>query len=759
VAQDRLLVVWKTVPGRGFENMPFSWPAVEELRARLRTVSGVAAHPYHGAGRAVVRRGEDAQMLQLTGVTGDWFGVLGVRPVAGRLIAPADDRVGAARVLVLSAGAAQRLFGSARAALGATLRVDEHAYTVVGVAHDDLAFPRGAQAWTAAAPLYTTTPQPAASLREATQLAWNLVVRVAPGATVEQTRAELAAALASLTTESAWLGEQRIHAPLLADVVTGEVRPALLLLGVAVLLVLAVAGVNVANLLLGRGLARRRELAVRSALGASRARLLRQLATEAVVLVAAGALLAVFVAHASLALLLALAPAELPRLAQVGIDGRALTFTGGVAAAVAVLFGVLPAAGTARRQGATLRVRDGAGEPGTRAHWLRHGLVVAQVALTALVLSTAGQLLRSVERMQRLDVGFEAEEVVLAEIAIPLARYAAESEHQQAMVRLAERAADLAGVAGASALLAQPFAGSGGFDAVWYAEGSGRDQAGNPYSNYEGADASHFATMRLPVLRGRGIEATDRADSRRVVVVNETFARLYWPGEDPVGRRIKLGTADSGDEWRTVVGVVADTRYRELTAVRPGVYVPYGQGIPVRPRYLALRTALPPAVAPAIRRLVAEQEPTAAIVGMTPLSRLLEAPLARPRFQSALGAAFALLGLVLSAVGTYSVLAFFVRQRTREIGIRMALGAQPANVRALVLRQGVAIGGLGIVLGTAGAVAAGRLIETHVFGVRALDPLVLGATAAVLLAACTLAAAVPTRLATRADPLLVLRSE
>lgn len=757
--EDRLLVVWKAAPERGFEQMPFSYASFEALRERLRTVSGLAAHPYHGSGRASARIGDEATPLQLTGVTGDFFEVLGAQAAAGRLIGPEDDRRGSPPVLVLSRGAADRLFGSAANALGRTVTLFERTFSIVGITPSGFEYPRGADAWTAATPLYTSDPLGVASLREATRVMWYLVARVGPGRTVEQARTELAAALEGLETESPLMGRQYIRAPSFTEVVVGDVRPALLLLAGAVLLVLLVGGVNLANLLLVRGMTRRRELTVRAALGASRARVFRQLATEAAVLVVLGAALGVAVALGGLEVLLAMAPPELPRLDQVGLDTRALGFTAAVAVGGAVLFGMLPGLRSARLDlGDALRGRGGSGEVGPRGYWLRHGLVVGQLALTALVLSLAGLLLKSLDRMQGLAPGFAPEDVVLVEVDIPPSRYPAEAAHQRAMAMLAERAAALPGVHTASAVLTPPYSGNAGFDAIWYAEG--QDLESSPYANYEGADPRYFETLGLDILSGRGIDDGDREGTRPVVVVNESFARTYWPGEDPVGRRLKLGTAESPDPWRTVVGVVVDARYRELTEVRPSVYVPYGQGIPVRPRYIALRTAVQVSgVAGEMRRLVREQEPGASVLGITPLPRLLSAPLARPRFQSALMVAFALLGLVLSVIGTYGVLAFFVRQRAREIAIRVALGAEPARVRRLVLGHGMAMGVLGVVLGLAGALAAGTAVESLLFGVDAADPTVLGLTALTLLLACGAAGIVPTRAALRVDPAAVIRSE
>jgi predicted permease len=758
--QDRLLVVWKAVPARGFEHMPFTFASFEEVRDRLLTAGGVAAHPYHGASRAVLERDATTEPLHVTGVTGEWFDVLRVRARAGRLIEPTDDRMGAAPVLVLSSASAARLFGSDAAALGQIVHVNDVAHTVIGVAPAGLEFPAGSDAWAAATPFFLNALPDARSLHDANRIAWDLVVRAGDGAGIAQVRAELDALLPTLATESASLGVQEIRSRAFDDAITGDVRPALLAIAAAVALVLVVAGVNVANLLLVRGLTRRRELAIRIVAGASLGRIVRQVVAEIMVLVMAGAMAGMMVARFALRGLLTLAPEGLPRIALVSIDGRALLFTLVLVIVTSLLFGLLPAWGTASARtlaGAALRA-SGA-DAARQGYRVRHSLVMAQIAITVLVVWAAGLLLRSLDRMQRLDFGFGAENVVLAEVVLPPGRYALEADHQRAMVRIARRVAALPAVGSASAVVTLPFSGSGGVDAVFFAEGQSQPASSNPYANYEGVDAAHFTTMGLAVRQGRGIEETDREGSPRVVVVNEAFARLYWPGEDAIGRRIKLGGPEVPSEWHTVVGVVADTRYRQLTTLRPGVYVPYEQGIPVTPRYIAVRTAASYGVAGAVRTAVADEEPGADIVAITPLPRLLAQPLARPRFQSALATAFALLGLLLCANGTYGVLSFFVRQRTREIGIRMALGAAPQRVRQWVLRQALLIGGTGILAGIAAALLAGRLIESLVFDVSTTDPLVLTAAAAVILFATLAATVLPTRFATRTDPMLVMRAD
>ena len=753
-AQERLLVVWTSKPERRFAHWPFSYAGYLAMRERLRTTSGVGAHPYAGVLTAVVHLDDGSAMpVQRTAVTGEWFDVLGVRARAGRLLMAADDQVGAPNVVVLSSGLAQRLFGGASAAIGRTVRIQEDAFVIVGVTPVDFDYPRTAEAWV-----------PAVRFRDTPEVAWDLVVRVGPAFTIEETRADLAAALRTLPPESGPLGsteKQIIHAQLFADAVVGDVRSTLLMLGGAVLLMLLVAGVNVANLLLVRGLARRRELSVRAAVGATRRRILRQLSTEAMVLAAAGAVLGILVAHVSLSAFLALAPPELPRVAQIAIDGRALAFVAGTAVAVAVLFGVLPGWQTATIEPAeVLRAPQSSAAWGTRRYWLRHGLVVVQIAVATLVLSTAGLLGRSLNRMQQLDPGFAARDVVLADVAIPSSRYADPIALQRAMVRLAAHAATLPGISQASAVVTPPFAGTSGVDATVFAEGQTIGESASPLVNYEGVDSAYFATLGLPILQGRGIDERDRDNSELVVVVNQAFARLFWPGRNPVGRRInRLESSDSRSPWRTVVGVVADTRYRDLTSVRPSVYVPYGQGIPVSPGYLAIRSTAPATVAGSIRRAVADLEPAATVMSVIPLPRLLAGPLARPRFQSALVACFAGLALVLSVVGTYGTLSFFVRQRRREIGIRMALGAAPATVRALILRHGLTIGTLGVLIGLCAAVAAGDLVQPLLFAVPPTDPLVLVGTAAALLVATVAATLVPLRLATHTNLLLVLRDD
>ena len=750
--QNRLLVVWTSVPQRGFEHWPFSYTSYLGIRERLRTVSGAAAQPYSGTLPAVLHLDDASAMpLQRTAVTGGWFDVLGVHARAGRLLTEADDRAGAPRVVVLSGGMAKRLFGGAEAAIGRTLHLDEDSYTIVGVTPIEFDYPRGAEAWVAAV-----------WFRDSPYVDWDMVVRIAPGFAAEQTIADLDNAMRTLPPEP--LGplfrNRSVHARTLTDDIVGDVRRPILILGGVVLLMLIVAGVNVANLQIARTLARRRELSIRAAIGASRGRLVRHLAVESFVLTCFGAAAAVFIAKVVLDGILALAPPELPRIAQIAIDGRALGFTAIVAAFVVVAFGALPAISSARNEPAeALRSSDGNVGGTSRRQWLRRALVIVQVATTVLVMSAAGLLLRSLDRLQHLDIGFASEGLFLAEIALPASRYPAPPDIQRAMIALAEQVTIAPGVTRATVVATPPFAGTQGVDAVVFAEGQDIREGATPVVNYEGVDASYFGTLGVPILRGRGIDARDRAGSAPVVVVSETFGRLFWPGKDPLGRRLKWGSSTDNSPWLTVVGIARDTRYRELAVIRPTMYVPYAHGIPVSPAYLAIRSRDASLAAGGVRSALANREPGGVLVTVDRLPYLLAAPLSRPRFQTMLAGCFAALVLGLSLIGTYGLLSFIVRQRRREIGIRIALGATPWRVRQLVLREGVTIAAAGILIGVALALRIGLLIQPLLFGVSTADPLVLIGTAALLVITLVGATMVPTRQAARTDPMEILRSE
>jgi putative ABC transport system permease protein len=751
--EDRVVVTWAESPARDFAHVPFPHPMLDEFRRQTRAFAAVAGIDYNGAWPQPMRDGDRVVTITGTWVTGDFFRVLGVVPALGRTLLPEDDVAGAPPVMVISHAFWQRHFGGDPSAVGRDFRWDGRAFTIVGVLPLGFEYPHGAEYWAPLAPL-------AATLAE-THV--DVVGRLRPGVTMEQARADVAGFLER--TEAEWpllLQGLRPVATPLPELVVGEVRPVLWILAAAVALVLLMAAINVANLLFIRGSARVQELAIRSALGAERGRIVRQLLTESGVLAVLGGAAGLVLAVVAVRGLLALAPAELPRLDAVRFDPWVLAFAAAVTLAAGLVAGLAPALWSAVREPSTT-LRSGArvGSGTTRVRRVRQGLVAGQIALALLVLVGAGLLLRSLANLQRVDMGFATGNLVIGSMALPPEAPGDREATMQLLERAVERVRALPGVGAATLVTARPFAGMGGWDAPFTGEGQASEaQGSNPILNFELAGADHFATLGIPIVRGRAFTEQDREGAAPVAIVSETVAGRTWPGEDPIGRRIKLGGPDSPMEWHTVVGVVREIRYRELVEPRPSLYLPvrqFGGPVPLR---LAVRTEVEPAsVIPALRAALYEVDEELLLVDAAPMRQLLAAPLARPRFSAALLGAFAALALVLAAVGIYGVMAAYVRQRSHEIGVRMALGAAAGDVRRLVLGQGLALSVAGAAVGTVAALAGTRALAAVLFGVSPTDPLTFAAVASILLAVALAASYLPARRATRIDPIVTLRSE
>ncbi len=749
--QRGVLVMWMEDRQRGFPHMPFVYESLDAVRGRSRTLADVAALPYWGASERVVRMPDGAVPVAGTPVTGTFFRVLGARPVLGRVLQPEDDQLGAGLVAVIGHGLWQRLFGGDSTVVGQGLRMAEKTYVIVGVAPEGFDYPRGSEMWFALRPFWAGVKQ---------SLHVDLVGRLAPEATREQARAELDGIVRQIEAEGDEVGEnQTAVVRSLADVIVGDVRPALLLLTLAVAVILVIATVNLANLLTIRGIARRQEFAVRAAIGASRGRLVRQLLTEAFVLGLLGGTVGVAIAGWGTEALIALAPAELPRLDEVGIDGRVLAFATAISLVTTGLLGLVPALGAGQTQpGNWLRGTRGAGTNGIpRGPW--QGLVIGQIALALLMLIGAGLLVRSLARLQALDPGFPPERLLLAELAFPYSKYQTLEQIHALLARILPRVAGIPGVVSATVVLNEPFAGTSGHDIWFTAEGQDAEAAAsNPVLNYEGVEPNYFTTLGLPIVRGRALTEHDRRGSAPVVVVNETLARRLWPGADPIGKRVKWGPPDWPEPWRTVVGVAGDMRYRELKEIRPSVYVPFGQGIPGYPRYLVLRTS-PVPIVPALREALADIDADVVLLDAAPMEQLLAAPLAQPRFNTILLGLLGGIGLVLSAIGIYGVVGYAVSRRTHEIGLRMALGAGALDVVRLVLRQVVVLAAVGIAIGLAAALAGTRLLGDLLYGVAATDFVTFAVVPLLLGVVALLAALLPAHRATKVDPMVALRTE
>jgi predicted permease len=542
--------------------------------------------------------------------------------------------------------------------------------------------------------------------------------------------------------------------------VIGDVRPALIAFAAAAGLLLLMTCINVANLLLVRGFARVREVAVRSALGASRGRLVAQLLTENALLATAGGALGVVVAAGAVRIFVAFAPAGIPRLDEIQLNASALIGAVAITAVATMLFALAPAILTSRIQLQRALRSDTRQTASRQSRLATEALVAGQLALALLMLSAAGVIARSLVKLEWAELSLEPSHLLIGELALRYDRYAGPTEQRELLERLIPRLKAIPGVRAASPVVAVPFSGSGGWDGKPAAEGQSPVQAAaNPLLNMEVVTPDYFAALGIPVIRGRGFTDQDREGAPPAVVVSQSAVQHYWPGGDPIGKRLMMGP--NLDQPSTVIGVVPDTRYRDLRDARPSIYFPLAQSFfPFAPMTLAIRTSGDPTgLVPTIRRVIGEAEPGVALASAAPFGTFLEGPLAQPRMNALLLAVFAGAAVALAAVGLFGVMATMVRQRTQELGIRLALGAAPRDLQRMVMRRGLAIGIAGLVPGALGALLANHLLVALLYEVSPTDGVTLVVAAGLLLSVASLASAIPARLSTRVDPVLALRAD
>jgi predicted permease len=682
-------------------------------------------------------------------VTANYFPLLGAAPAVGRGFTAEEERGGAPKVVVLGHDFWRRRFGGDASAVGRALVMNGVPYTVVGVAPTRLDYPTDVDLWI---PLRTDTTR----ARRAEFL--SVVGRLRPGVTVERARDALATVGRRLQEQYPETNSPRLSIDLvpMRDEIVGGARASLLVFMGAVGLVLLVACANLANLLLVRATTREREVAIRSALGADRGRVFRQMLAESLALAALGGALGVTLAFAAVRALRASGLEALPRLDEVGLDGRALAFAAVLSLATGVLFGLAPALRLSREElQGTLRGggRGIAGHGG--AQRLRAGLVLAEVALSILLLVGAGLLLRSFVEMQRSRAGFDPQRVLTLQVSLPRASYADAQRVRDFWPALLDRAGAVPGVRAAAVASQLPLTSSGylSFSIEGRTPPPDAMEDVQPFNVSDG----YFRALGVALVRGRVFGPEDGAAAPRVAVVNEEAARRFWPGRDPIGARITTG--DTTD-YMTVVGVVADVKQEGLTAKPyPQLYSVAAQN-PMRGMYVVVKTAgEPQAAAAAMRRVIAGLDPELPVYGVMPMTERVSKSVARPRLTALLVGVFAAVALALAAVGIYGVVAFAVAQRTRELGVRMALGATTADVRRLVIGQGMAPVVGGLVLGVGLAAVATRAIGGMLYGVSALDPLTYLAVALFLASVALAATWLPSRRAVRVPPAVVLREE
>ncbi len=756
--EERLVIAWEHQRSAGQEQREVSHPNYEDWGRESRSFSGLFAMPRTLTEGLVLTGAQGAERLRGTAVSGSFFEVLGARPVRGVGFSPADDAIGARRVLVLSHGAWQRHFGGAPDVVGRTVELSHTAFTIVGVMGPDFAFPAKAEFWT---PLRPAQPAYAQDRRPG----WlHVVGRLRPGVTPAMAEAELTTLVKRLARAHGRIEEGRgaVVTPLAAHLV-GRARPALLLLLAAVGVVLLMACGNVATLLLAQATRRRRETAVRIALGATPARLVRAQLAEAAVLSGAGVVTGLLLAEWVIRLLVAQGPADIPRLSSVSLDPSAFAFAA-LAGLVTTLLSSLAPAGRALK----ITVIEGlSGSRGNVAGMGRTGrvLVAAEAALAVVVVVSAGLLARTLFNLENVELGFRQPARVLSlELDTPDWKYPEQKERRILARTLLERVRALPGVEAAAAVLLRPLEmGPIGINA-WYLLPGQPDaaQQTNPVVNYQVVTPDYFRAMGVPV-HGREFAASDHEGAAGVVIVGQSTARKLWPGRDALGQQIATTGAkkDAQGRWPflTVVGVAADVRHRELELGLLDLYVPLEQS-PFSVGHLMVRSTVPaPEMVAAVRREVQRLDPEIAVGSPATLAELVDTALAGARFRALLLALLATLALVLAAVGLYAMVAFSVSQRTSEIGVRRALGAGTRDILGLVIGDAVRPALLGMGAGALLALGLARLAGALLFGVSPADPATILGTAALLSTLSVAVAAWPGRLALRVDPAVALRGE
>ena len=751
------------VPGK-----EFSPPEYWDLRERNRSFSRIAAF---SNGTLTLTGSGTPERFDAGYVSADAIPLLGVAPALGRSFAAEEDLPGRPPVVLLSDGLWKRRFGADPRIVGRTLILDDRPTTVIGVMPPGFQLPThylgtGMEAWT----LLQLDP-----VAERSERGWHwlsVIGRLRPGVDHLSAEREVGGIMSAMVKEypneydEAFTGSVTAS----AEQLVGDIRPILLVLMGAVALLLLIAAANVASLFLARAEERHREIAVRAALGARAGRIVRQLLTESATLAVVGGAAGLLLAAYGTRALVAAAPPTLPRLDAIGLDLPVLAFTAVISIVTGLLFGLAPA-WYAARPDLSRALTDGGrgGSAGARRQRFRRGLVVTQIALALVLVVAAGLLIRSFERMRGVDPGFEPEGLLTAWLELSPVRYESNESIRAFFERLVERAEAIPGVRSAAVVKALPMAEPEIGDWSFLREGRFSlppKQEDWNLSYWQAVGPGYFETMRMPVLQGRGIEAGDRAGTPQVAVVNRTLARQSWPGEDPIGQRLLMGGGATDSVYRTVVGIVGDVRHRGLDAApRPEIYLPHAQfpagtGTPLRTMRLVLRTEGKPGALPvSLRAALAELDPDIPLTDVQTMEEALGVWAAERRLTMLVVASFALLALALGAVGVYGVMAHLVTQRTREIGIRIALGAVPREILGLVLSQGVRLALMGVGVGLLGALAASRLLTRLLFQTAPTDTSTFVSTAVALALVAVAASLVPAVRAVRTDPVDALRSE
>ncbi|MEK6321098.1 MAG: ABC transporter permease [Acidobacteriota bacterium] len=706
----------------------------------------------------------DPERLQGLAVTHTFFPTLGVEAALGRVFSPEEDQPGRNRVVVLTDGLWKRRFGGDPNLVGNTIRLNGENYTVVGIMPPDFQFGReSGQLLDLYSPI-AFTPEQLNPNRWRNEFLF-AVARLKPNATIAQAQAEMDTIAANVREQYFGGGDANdpsswgLLVRSMREITVGEIRPALLMLLVAVAFVLLIACANVANLLLARAALRHKEIAIRSALGAARGRVIRQLLTESVLLAIIGGAIGLALAYWGIGALISLNEGGIPRSNEIGIDARVLFFTVGVSLLTGVLFGLFPAWQTSKTDLHAV-LKEG-GRSGSAQRSVRGLFVVAEVAAALVLLVGAGLLLKSFQKLQEVNPGFRPDHLLTMQISLPANRYKEPQQVDAFFAQALEKIKALPGVEAAGVCTSLPMSGSGSSGSFTIEGRTTAPGEMSPWGNRWFAGATYFQTMGIPLLKGRYFDDRDVREAPQVAIIDETMERKFWADEDPIGKRISFQRDPQGNPiWREVVGVVGHVKQKGLEGDSPvQYYIPHRQ-LPVPGVFLVARTAAEPAsLAGAVRSSIQSVDRELPVFRVTTMERMVSESMTQRRFAMTLLGIFAIVALILASVGLYGVMSYSVTHRTNEIGIRMALGARATDVLGMVVGQGMKLSLAGVGIGLVGAFALTRVMGTLLFSVSATDPLTYVAVALLLVGVSLVACYVPARRATKVDPMIALRYE
>ena len=756
---ERLVMLWEVTPEGRHQNTT-SRANFRSWREQSTAFDGMAAFSDQ---RLNLTGDGDPEEVSVQLATPELFPVLGVNPLLGRTLTEEDGRAGSAGV-VLGYGIWQRRFGGDPQVLGKPITLNGTPVNVVGI------MPAGFQ-WHIRSRSGTGKPADMwAVLKMPTSgpdllgRFLSVVGRLKPGASIEQATSDVKAIEARIEQEAPLYNKGfGVEVLQLREQFVGKVRNALLILLGAVGFVLLIACANVANLMLSRAAARQKEIALRAALGASRLRIVRQLLTESMLLALLGSLVGLGLAWWGIRALVAISPRDLVNLQSIGINLTVLGWTLAISLATGIIFGIAPALEAAR-----LNLNDalkeggrGDGGQGARSHRLRAILVVAEVALALVLLVSAGLLLKSFGRLRGINTGFDTENVLTMVVRLAGTRYREDQQVVGFFRQATERIGTLPGVRAAGIVNYLPLYGGLGSSTGFTIEGKPEPPPGEePITNVRVSDASYFGAMGIPLLRGRNFTDFESSETKHVIIISDSLARQYFPGEDPLGKRISVAMFDKPNPPTEIIGIVGDVRYDSLTdQAEPTVYFPPPELTYAFMTLVIRTTGEPASIAPSVRSVLREIDSTQPVSDVRTMEQVMGETLGRARFYTLLLALFAGLAMLLAAVGIFGVMNYSVNLRTREIGIMVALGAQQGQILTLILRQGLVLTLIGISLGVAGALALTRLMSGMLFGVEATDPLTFAAIVVLLTVVSAIACYLPARRATRVDPVIALRYE